>query len=82
MKIRGTQETVKPLEQNAFKVYIRSNIVRVDEEDTEESTGFHGWEYNEIEMPITEYQEYLRGKITQLEADNAQLWYEIMMGGV
>lgn len=82
MKIRGTQETVKPLEQNTFKVYIRSNIVRVDEEDTEELTGFHGWEYDEIEMSITEYQEYLRDKITQLETDNAQLWYEIMMGGV
>lgn len=66
MRIRGTQEVVKPLEQNAFKVYIRSNIVRIDEPDTEEMDGFHGWEYDEIEMTIPEYQAMIKTDVQKL----------------
>lgn len=66
MKIRGTQEVVKPLEQNAFKVYIRSNIVRIDEPDTEEMQGFHGWEYDEVEMTIPEYQALVKEDVQKL----------------
>ena len=66
MRIRGTQEVVKPLEQNAFKVYIRSNIVRIDEPDTEEMNGFHGWEYDEVEMTIPEYQAMIKQDVQKL----------------
>ena len=66
MKVRGTQEVVKPLEQNAFKVYIRSNIVRIDEPDTEEMNGFHGWEYDEVEMTIPEYQAMIKQDVQKL----------------
>ena len=66
MRIRGTQEVVKPLEQNAFKVYIRSNIVRIDEPDTEEMQGFHGWEYDEVEMTIPEYQALVKADVQKL----------------
>ncbi|MCK9444544.1 MAG: hypothetical protein M0Q14_08465 [Tissierellaceae bacterium] len=67
MKVRGTQEFVKPLEQDQYKVYIRTNIIRIDE-DVED--GFHGWEYDEIEMTIAEYQELISNHVDHLkEAD-------------
>lgn len=52
MKVRGTMTEVKPIEVLQDKVYIRKNIVRVDEEGEE---GFHGWEYDEIIVPLEEY---------------------------
>lgn len=70
MRVRGTQEVVKPLEQNAFKVYIRSNIVRIDEPDTEEMDGFHGWEYDEIEMTIPEYQALVKDDVQKLKDED------------
>lgn len=70
MRIRGTQTEVLKLEQDDFKVYIRTNIVRIDEEDTEDKPGFHGWEYDEIEMSIPEYQAMIKGEVEKLtEAD-------------
>jgi hypothetical protein len=70
MKVRGTQEVVKPLEQDQYKVYIRTNIVRIDEEDTEETPGFHGWEYDEIEMTIPEYQAMVKGDVEKLKEED------------
>jgi formylmethanofuran dehydrogenase subunit E len=67
MKVRGTQETVKKIEQDAYRVYIRTNITRIDEEGTEENPGFHGWEYDEIEMPIAEYQEMIKTEVDTLK---------------
>lgn len=67
MKVRGTQEVVKPLEQDQYKVYIRTNIVRIDEEGTDENPGFHGWEYDEIEMTIPEYQAMVKGDVEKLK---------------
>lgn len=67
MRVRGTQKIVKPLEQDDYKVYIRSNIIRIDE-DIEE--GFHGWEYDEIELTHSEYQELIASDVDHLkEAD-------------
>lgn len=67
MRVRGTQEIVKPLEQDDFRVYIRTNIVRIDEEGED---GFHGWEYDEIDMTIAEYQELISNHVDHLkEAD-------------
>ena len=66
MRVRGTQEVVKPIEQDAFKVYIRTNIVRIDEEGTEEEMGFHGWEYDEIEMTPSEYQAMIKSEVQKL----------------
>ncbi len=70
MKVRGTQEVVKPLEQDQYKVYIRTNIVRIDEEDTEDTLGFHGWEYDEIEMTIPEYQTMVKGDVEKLKEED------------
>ena len=70
MKVRGTQEIVKPLEQDDYKVYIRTNIVRIEEEGTEEEPGFHGWEYDEIEMTIPEYQAMVKGDVEKLKEED------------
>lgn len=80
MRVQGTQEVVKPLEQDEFKVYVRTNIVRIDEEDTEDKPGFHGWEYDEIEMSIPEYQAMIKGeveKLTEADLDNKMALTEI-----
>ena len=67
MRVRGTQEIVKPLEQDDYRVYIRTNIVRIDEEGED---GFHGWEYDEIDMTISDYQQLIAGDVGHLkEAD-------------
>jgi hypothetical protein len=70
MKVRGTQEVVKPLEQDQYKVYIRTNIVRIDEEGTEDNPGFHGWEYNEVEMTIPEYQALVKDDVQKLKNED------------
>lgn len=55
------------MEQDDYKVYIRSNIIRIDEDVKD---GFHGWEYDEIEMTIAEYQELISKDVDHLkEAD-------------
>jgi len=70
MKVRGTQEVVNPLEQDQYKVYIRTNIVRIDEEGTEDNPGFHGWEYDEIEMTIPEYQAIVKVDVEKLKNED------------
>lgn len=70
MRIRGTQTEVLKLEQDDFKVYIRSNIVRIEEEGTEDEPGFIGWEYDEIEMSIPEYQEMIKTEVDDLREED------------
>lgn len=80
MKVRGTQETVKQVEQDAFKVYIRTNITRIDEDGTADNPGFHGWEYDEIEMSIADYQEMIKVDVDALKTadlDNKMALTEI-----
>jgi len=48
-KVRGTMEIVIPLEVNVDTVYIRSNVIRVENEK------FIGWEYDEIQYGVKEY---------------------------
>ena len=52
-KIRGTQKKVNQVEVNVDTVYVRSNIVRIDEED------FDGWEYEEEVYSKNNYIEQL-----------------------
>lgn len=47
--VRGTQETVPKLEVNVDTVYLRENIIAIDEED------FKGWQYDEKQYSIQEY---------------------------
>ena len=49
MKVKGTQDVVKPIEVNVDTVYVRTNIVRIETED------FVGWEYDEHQFSIRDY---------------------------
>ena len=49
IKVRGTQNTVKPVTVNIDTVYLRTNITKVKEED------FDGWEYNEEQLSKDEF---------------------------
>lgn len=52
MKIQSTAIEVKPIEVLGGNVYIRKNIVRIDDDGDE---GFHGWEYDETVVPLEQY---------------------------
>lgn len=68
--VRGTQKA-KPLELEFGKntVYERKNIRRVDEDDTEEKKGFHGWEYDETKYTYAEWykQDSIKNKLAIAE---------------
>ena len=51
MRVRGSMETVPEIEVNVDTVYVRTNIVKVEEED------FVGWEYDEAQISKDEYIE-------------------------
>ena len=59
IKVRGTQNVVKPVTVNVDTVYLRTNITKVKEED------FDGWEYDEVQYNLRDYI----GKITPVESD-------------
>ena len=48
-KVRGTMATVIQLEVNVDTVYVRSNVIKVENEQ------FIGWEYDEIQCGVKEY---------------------------
>ena len=52
-KIRGSMEVVPNIEVNVDTVYVRSNIVAMNESD------FTGWEYDEIQYGKNEFTEQL-----------------------
>lgn len=49
--VRGSMVEVPSLELGVDTVYMRSNVIRIDEEE------FNGWQYNEIQMSKDEYIE-------------------------
>ena len=49
--VKGSMPTVPNIEVNVDTVYIRENIKKIETED------FNGWEYDEIQMTLREYQE-------------------------
>jgi hypothetical protein len=48
-KVRGSAEVIPNVEVNKDTVYIRSNILAVNEDN------FKGWEYDEVQYEIKEY---------------------------
>lgn len=68
--VESTTEKVLPIERDDFHVYIRTNIRRVDEPDTEYDEGFHGWVYDEEVLTLNEYIDRLENKIAQQEESN------------
>lgn len=61
--VKGTMEKVPNLEVTATTVYIRSNIKEVD------INGVKGWQYDEIQYSLSEYQEDVGNRTEILEAD-------------
>lgn len=51
--VRSSARHIPSVEVNVDTVYIRSNVVRVEEEE------FEGWEYDEVQYPIQQYIEKL-----------------------
>ena len=49
--VRGSMLEVPLLEVGVDTVYMRSNVIRIEEEE------FSGWQYNEIQMSKDEYIE-------------------------
>lgn len=64
MSIRSNAIKVKAIEVLEDSVYLRSNIVRIEEESVEGKEGFIGWEYDEIQYGKDEYIENLTEKKT------------------
>lgn len=67
MKVRGTQETVEPVEVAKTTVYVRTNIKRID------TTEFNGWEYDEEQIPVNEFIAGLQKSNTALQKNNIEL---------
>ena len=68
--VRGTHEQRQlDLEFGKTTVYERKNIRRVDEPDTDERRGFHGWEYDETQYTIAEWhkQDSINNKLAIAE---------------
>lgn len=80
-KVRGTMTEVLPKEDSYGTIYIRTNIVRIDEEN------FKGWEYDEKQMTTSEYAIFLESEVARLaveDLDNKLALtelYETILGG-
>ena len=73
-KVRGTMKEVPEIEVNIDTVYIRSNIIKVEEED------FIGWEYDEVQIPLKKYIEQvnvLGQLLTEREVENLMLGQKV-----
>ncbi|GMG96866.1 hypothetical protein [Tepidimicrobium xylanilyticum] len=64
MRVRGTMKEVPEIEVNVDAVYIRKNIVRIEEED------FIGWEYDEEQYSKDEFIELISNKNKELIQEN------------
>lgn len=73
MRVRGTQNHVKPIEVNVDTVYIRTNIRRIEEDN------FIGWEYDEDTYTVKEYIESLTNAN---DVESMALILSILMGEV
>lgn len=73
LKVRGSRETIQPLEVNIDTVYVRSNIVRIETEE------FTGWEYDEIQYGIREYIKVVSTKTIATEEYLLDIDYRMTM---
>ena len=60
LNVRCSSESVPNLEVNVDTVYVRTNIQRVEEEL------FSGWQYDEIQYDIREYQGFIGSDINAI----------------
>lgn len=64
MRVRGTMKEVPEIEVNIDTVYMRKNIVRIEEED------FVGWEYDEEQHSKDEFIELISRENDRLKRDS------------
>ena len=55
--VRGTMNEVPNIEVNVDTVYVRNNVVKIEEED------FTGWQYDEIQYNKNNYIEQLADQL-------------------
>ena len=68
--VESTAETVRSFERDMYHAYVRTNIVRIDEPDTEDMQGKHCWQYDEETMTLSEYMDRLETKQAQQDTSN------------
>lgn len=68
--VQGTMQEVKEVEFNVDTVYVRTNVVRIENEN------FKGWQYDEIQYTYQEWADVQQNKISNLEKDNANILME------
>ena len=71
MMIHSTAIEIKPIEQIGNKIYIRTDIQWVEEIDEITGDKYYFWKYDEISMPIEEYQQMIKNEVDGLK--NADL---------
>ena len=64
IKVRGTQNIVKPIEVNIDTVYIRDSVVKIETEE------FKGWEYNEKQYGLKQYLEIMANTKDELQDES------------
>lgn len=77
--VRSTAASVEETERDEHSIYVRSNIQKVDEKDTEMNPGFHGWQYNETVYTKDEYIDRLDKQLTDTQLALVQV-YELIGG--
>ena len=75
--VRSTAESVEAMEKDEKFVYVRTNIQRIDEEDTERVPGFHGYQYDEKVYLKDEYIDRLDKQLTDTQLALVEV-YELM----
>ena len=65
--VRGTMNIVPEVEINFNTVYVRTNVVRVEEDD------FSGWQYDETEYTQSEYIDVLEVTLKNANSEIAVL---------
>lgn len=68
--VQGTMQEVKEVEFNVDTVYVRTNVVRIENEE------FKYWQYDEIQYTYQEWADVQQSKISNLEKDNANMLME------
>lgn len=77
--VRSTAVSVEEIERDEHSIYVRSNIQRIDEEDTEMNPGFHGWQYDEVVYTKDEYIDRLDRQLTETQLALVEV-YELIGG--
>lgn len=68
MGIHGSMDSVPLCEVNVDTVYLRENVVRVDIDEQDGQSAFHGWKYDETQLTYGEYIDILQRKIRESES--------------